>query len=135
MRPLTGTNGIIQLTPNDVVADPFPHAIKQDIFLPDFYRELKAEFPSDSLFDNRGTYFGARTGRDLYQGDPGFDEMLESRPAWREFYRHMHSREFLQFTMGTNVVLQKGTRGWSRHCGLAKIWGFSFFALTILTTA
>ena len=87
------------MTPNDIVADPFPHAIKQDIFHPEFYRELKAEFPSDNLFDNRGKHFGARTGRDLYQGDPGFDEMLESRPAWREFYRHMRSREFLQFTM------------------------------------
>ena len=90
---------IFQLSPADVVPRPFPHVIKQDILEPDFYRQLKAEFPVDSLFDKRGKRMGARTGRDLYRGDSGFDEFIEQSSAWRRLYSCMNSPEFLKFTL------------------------------------
>ncbi|MDH3379485.1 MAG: hypothetical protein OEQ39_21370, partial [Gammaproteobacteria bacterium] len=91
--------GIFQLSPADVVSRPFPHIIKQDILEPAFYRELKAEFPDDSLFDNRGKRIGARTGRDFYRGDSGFDEFIARSSAWRRLYTCMNSPAFLKFTM------------------------------------
>ena len=74
---LSTLNGIFELSPADVVPRPFPHVIKQDILESDFCRELNAEIPTDNLFDNRGKRIGARTGRDFYRGDPGFDEFIE----------------------------------------------------------
>lgn len=95
----TPNEELIQLTPADVVGEPFPHAVKQGMLRPDFYRRLKDEFPPDHLFDNRGKRIGARTGRDLYQGDTGFDEFIKSSPAWSKFHQYMKSPQFLELTL------------------------------------
>ncbi len=93
------SGGFITIRPEDVVADPYPHAIKQGMLREDFYRRLRSEFPSDELFDGRGSRFGARTGRDLYRGDPGFEEFLSGSGAWQEFYDYVNSPAFLQYTL------------------------------------
>jgi len=95
----SAVESMFQLSPTDVISRPFPHVIKQDILEPNCYRQLKAEFPADDLFDNRGKRIGARTGRDLYRGDSGFEEFIEQSPAWQKLYTCMNSQAFLKFTM------------------------------------
>jgi len=90
---------ILNVSRQEVVTEPFPHVIKEGMIEVDFYRRLKAEFPSDKLFDGRGKKIGARTGRDFYQGDAGFDEFLAQSPTWRAFHAYMHSPRFLQLTL------------------------------------
>lgn len=98
-QPLADDNPYIAVTAADIVENPFPHALKQGLLKPDFYERLKKEFPPDSLFDGRGKKVGARTGRDLYQGDRGFDEFLDRAPAWREFHEYVSSPAFLAYTL------------------------------------
>ncbi len=108
----------INLTPQDIVADPFPHIIKQPLIRPDFYQRLKEEFPPNALFDGRSRLlgerfgFGARTGRDLYQGEPRFNNFLKTSTSWREFYDYVNSPSFVKlvFELFGSYMKQYGCR-------------------------
>lgn len=84
--------------PEDVVAEPYPHVIKQDFIDPDLFQRLKREYPSDEMFD-RSSSAGARAGRDLYRGDAEYDSFLASSSAWSEFHNFMNSQQFVDFIM------------------------------------
>jgi hypothetical protein len=90
---------ILDLRPADVVVDPFPHVLKQQMLRPDFYARLEREFPADAVFDGRPTLIGARTGRDLFRGDRDFESFLDRAPAWREFHDYINSAAFLDLTL------------------------------------
>lgn len=90
---------MINVSPEEVRPHPYPHVIKQPFIQPDFYRRLKAEFPSDSLFVIRPRGVG-RTGRDFFEGDPEFSTFLAKSQAWSEFHNYFSSESFLRFAFG-----------------------------------
>jgi hypothetical protein len=87
------------IAPADVVEQPYPYLYKDQLLRPDLFQRLKAEFPSDKLFDGRPTLIGSRTGRDFFKGDPEFNGFLAGSPAWKEFYDYINSRDFLDLTL------------------------------------
>lgn len=89
-------DSILNVSAEEIVADPYPHVIKKPFIQPDFYRQLKEEFPADALFVGRPRAV-ARTGRDFFKGDPQFDEFLQNSQAWREFHNYFNSTAFLRF--------------------------------------
>ncbi len=90
---------MLQISAEDVVSEPFPHVIKQDILPPELFARLRADFPSAANFDGQkaesGTE-GSRTGSgfDIYRGDSGFDALVARSPAWREFAGYINSEGF-----------------------------------------
>lgn len=89
---------VLTITPQDVVASPFPHCFKQPFVDPGLFERLKTEFPPDDLF-NRNTSLGGRAGRDLYPGDDLYDELLRNSSAWREFSEFIDSEAFVDLTV------------------------------------
>ncbi len=90
--------GILNVSPEDVISQPFPHILKDNFVEPRLYRRLKAEFPPDEVFA-RNTSLGGRTGRDLYRGDALYDELLRTSPAWREFYEYINSPAYMDLML------------------------------------
>ncbi|MEA2625158.1 MAG: hypothetical protein QOD06_1203 [Candidatus Binatota bacterium] len=86
---------ILEVAADEVVSRPFPHVVRRPFLQPEFYSELKREFPPDAMFDNRRKAIGARTGRDLFKGDRDFETFLDGSPAWRRFHDYVASPEFL----------------------------------------
>lgn len=90
---------MLQISSADVVSEPFPHVIKQDILEPGFYAELKAAFPGAGVFkgqtDAHGSA-GSRTGSgyDLYRGDEAFSNLTARSDAWRAFEDYINSEAF-----------------------------------------
>jgi hypothetical protein len=90
---------MLQVSREDVVSEPFPHVIKQDILPPELFARLRADFPDESVFagqkDESGTA-GSRTGSgfDIYRGDSAFDALVARSPAWREFAEFLNSEKF-----------------------------------------
>jgi hypothetical protein len=90
---------MLQITSADVVAEPFPHVLKQGILPEDLFKKLKADFPDGGVFkDQAGAHgnVGSRTGSgyDVYRGDPAFDELVRGSEAWREFSGFLNSEAF-----------------------------------------
>ncbi len=81
---------MIELSAKDLVREPYPHLVREPFLAPAFFERLRAEYPTDEQFD-RNTRLHARAGKDLYRGDPVFDEFLAGAPAWREFYAWFNS--------------------------------------------
>ncbi len=89
---------MIQATSDEVVAEPFPHVIRQPFLDPEFYARLRADFPADHLFD-REVNVGGRSGRDIYRGDLQMDELLTNSEAWRAFHDFINSEAYLHKTI------------------------------------
>jgi hypothetical protein len=87
-------NRVLNLSAEDVLGEPFPHIVKDDIIDPGLYRRLKAEYPSDDVFSSN-TSLGGRAGRDLYRGDVAYDQLLANSPAWSEFHNYINSPEYV----------------------------------------
>ena len=85
--------------PDDIVAEPFPHIVKDNFINPDLYKRLKEEYPSDDLFD-KSSSAGARAGRDLYRDDPAYSTHIANSPAWRELHEYMNSAKFVDAILG-----------------------------------
>jgi hypothetical protein len=91
---------MLSISAADVVADPFPHVIKQGILPDDVFAALKADFPSQQVFSGQRDRFGkagSRTGKgsDIYRGDAAFGELVARSPAWRDFADYINSERFL----------------------------------------
>ncbi len=90
---------MLQVSRQDVVADPFPHVVKQGILPDALFARLRADFPDEDSFAGQksesGTS-GSRTGSgfDIYRGDSGFDALLARSAAWREFAEFLNSEAF-----------------------------------------
>jgi hypothetical protein len=88
----------LRVAASDVLAEPFPHVVKDEILDRGLFDRLRAEFPPDAAFDGN-MRLGGRAGRDLYPGDPAYDELLKRSPAWREFHDFIVSPDFVALTM------------------------------------
>ena len=90
---------MLQVTREDVVAEPFPHVVKQGILPDHLFAALRADFPAASTFEGQksesGTS-GSRTGSgfDIYRGDSNFDALTARSPAWAEFHAFINSEAF-----------------------------------------
>lgn len=90
---------MLQISSEDVVAEPFPHVVKQGILPEDLYRALRRDFPAAGVFKAQSDAYGtagSRTGSgyDLYRGDDAFSELTARSPAWREFAAFINSEAF-----------------------------------------
>lgn len=90
---------MLAITSADVVADPFPHVVKQGILPDDLFQALRAEFPSTGVFkDQKGAHgtAGSRTGSgfDVYRGDAAFTDLTARSEAWRELADYINSQRF-----------------------------------------
>ncbi len=83
----------------DVDELPFPHVMRRPFFQPELFARLKEQFPGNSYFENKDRV-GGRTDRDLYSGDAGYQEFLDSAPAWRQVHDFFDSPAFVQFGLG-----------------------------------
>lgn len=90
---------MLAISREDVVAKPFPHVIKDGILPPDFYKALRADFPTSAQFEEvRQAHgrTGSRTGSgfDIYRGEPEFRALTGRSEAWREFEAWINSEAF-----------------------------------------
>ncbi len=81
-QSVTEASNLLTFRPEEVVDEPFPHIIKDDVLDPEFYDILRRDFPSDRVFDQNATV-GGRAGRDIYRGDPAYESLLRDSRAWR----------------------------------------------------
>ena len=94
---------MLNLSPSDVAASPFPHAVKQGILPEDLYSELRRDFPQTRAFAQQsetsgsaGSRVGKGTGFDIYRGDAAYDALIQSSPAWKRFDAWINSPEFVR---------------------------------------
>jgi hypothetical protein len=93
-------NELLPITSTTLREDPFPHLLLEEALPEDLFRELKANYPTDSDFvaqRERTGLRGSRTGNgfDIYRGDRGYDDLLARSPAWRKFDAYISSTEFV----------------------------------------
>ena len=91
---------MLQVSASDVVADPFPHVISEEILPPDFYARLRADYPTAEIFEDQKAdtgMSGSRTGQgfDIYRGDGTYDKLIKTSDAWAEFDAWINSRAFV----------------------------------------
>lgn len=89
---------LIDVSQADVKVEPYPHIIKQGFLNADLYQALIREFPSDALFE-KNSKIGGRAGRDLYRGDPAYDELMQKSEAWQHFNSYINSPAYVEFTL------------------------------------
>ena len=70
--------------------EPFPHVLNQQFIDPGRYARLCETFPSCP------PKIGP-TGFSLYWGDEGYQQLLETEPAWREMFETFHSQRFIDW--------------------------------------
>lgn len=92
---------MLRVTRDDVVADPFPHVVKQGILPDDLFAELAADFPDASIFEHQKSQSGtsgSRTGSgfDIYRGDSAFETLTARSPAWARFHAFINSEAFVE---------------------------------------
>src|SRR5436190_13635050 len=101
MSAISLGGALLKITAADVVADPFPHVVKQGILPDDLYRQLRAEFPDTGVFKGQETKHGAASSRtgsgyDVYRGDAPFDELTRRSAAWAQFSDYINSEAFAE---------------------------------------
>lgn len=91
---------MLNISKNDVVSEPFPHVISQEIIVPELYQRLRADFPRSDVFEDqlsKSGIKGSRTGSgfDIYRGDAAYDNLIEKSDAWAEFDAFINSTRFI----------------------------------------
>ncbi len=93
---------MLQVTAADVVAEPFPHVVSDEILPPDLFGRLKADYPEAVVFEevaaatgSVGSRAGRETGFDIYRGDLAYDRLMARSPAWAEFDAFINSPAFV----------------------------------------
>jgi len=90
---------MLQISAKDVVADPFPHVIKDGMLSADLFEALRADFPGADIFagqqDTHGKV-GSRTGSgfDIYRGETAYEALTKRSKAWAEFDGFINSEKF-----------------------------------------
>jgi hypothetical protein len=88
----------LNISPADVEAEPYPNVIKHPFVEPDLYQRLVKDYPKDELFD-KNSKLGGRAGRDLYRGDPAYDELMSTSSAWKSFNDYINSPAYVDLTL------------------------------------
>ncbi|MEM9342559.1 MAG: 2OG-Fe(II) oxygenase [Pseudomonadota bacterium] len=91
---------MLNVTSSDVVRDPFPHVVSEQILDPKFYAALRADYPTADIFEEQKGdtgMTGSRTGQgfDIYRGDSTYDALIAKSEAWAEFDRWINSTAFV----------------------------------------
>jgi len=92
---------MLNVSPEDVKTDPFPHVISEQILDPDFYAELRRDYPTAAIFEDQKKdtgLSGSRTGQgfDIYRGDATYDRLIKDSKAWAEFDGWINSTAFVE---------------------------------------
>jgi hypothetical protein len=90
---------MLQVDSSDVVADPFPHVVKQGILPDNVFKALRKDYPTTKTFQGQSDAHGSagsRTGSgfDVYRGDAAFSALTDRSKAWREFAGYINSEAF-----------------------------------------
>lgn len=90
----------LNVTAADVVTDPFPHVISEQILDPDLFARLRADYPTAQNFEDQKSETGlkgSRTGQgfDIYRGDASYDQLVARSDAWAEFDAWINSPAFV----------------------------------------
>ncbi len=97
---------MLNVSAAQVVADPFPHVVSEQMLPPDLFAKLQSDYSSREWFDEQlaltGTG-GSRTGAgfDIYRGDVANDRLIASSPAWAEFDAWINSQAFVDTFLTT----------------------------------
>lgn len=91
---------MLNVTAADVKTSPFPHVLSNQILDPDFYKALRADYPTAAIFEDQKSetgMTGSRTGQgfDIYRGDTAYDTLIKSSEAWAEFDAWINSVAFV----------------------------------------
>jgi hypothetical protein len=83
-------NSPCDLSQHPVTAQPFPHVIRKQFIAPQSYTEVSQSFPTCPSTTGP-------TGFSLYWGDPGYQHLLDTQPAWQSLFRTFHSQTFIDW--------------------------------------
>jgi hypothetical protein len=89
-----------------VTTHPFPYFQIKNFLPDDFYRQLLAEYPSTSMFNNR-----LLEGKRVMSAEAQ-DQVVMASPAWSSLIEHMGSQEFLDDMFSVLRPSLRATRGW-----------------------
>jgi hypothetical protein len=84
MVPISDTG----LDASQAIEDPFWHLVQDGWVKEDLYSALAASFPTCPPASGPSGYT-------MFWGDPDYDELVASNPAWQAFWRHFHSQAFI----------------------------------------
>ena len=92
---------MLNVKPEDVSTDPFPHVVSEQLLDPAFYAELRKDYPTAEIFEDQKAdtgLTGSRTnqGFDIYRGDMTYDRLVQSSKAWAEFDGWINSPAFVE---------------------------------------
>lgn len=94
---------LLRVSRDDVVQDPYPHVVTDQLLPEDLFRRLKADWPGGVAFEQTaeasssvGSRAGKGTGFDIYRGDTAYDELVAGSPAWAEFDGFINSPAFVE---------------------------------------
>jgi len=92
---------MLNVSPQDVKTDPFPHVVSEQILDPAFYAELRKDYPTAGIFEDQKKdtgLSGSRTGQgfDIYRGDATYDRLIQDSKAWAEFDSWINSTAFVE---------------------------------------
>lgn len=81
---------MLNISKKDVVAEPFPHVISEQVLEPSLFAALRKDYPTAAIFEGekaRSGMVGSRTGQgfDIYRGDSAYDALIAGSETWREF--------------------------------------------------
>jgi hypothetical protein len=75
-----------------VLAQPFPHVLRDGYLEPELYDALVASFPECPPGSGP-------TGYNYFWGDPEYERLLEGSEAWRTFFHRFHSQAFVDHVL------------------------------------
>ena len=81
---------VCDLSRREMKLEPFPHVLSQQFIDPGRYVRLCETFPSCP------PKIGP-TGFSLYWGDAGYQQLLDTEPAWRELFETFHNQRFIDW--------------------------------------
>jgi len=92
---------VLNISAEDVKTSPFPHVVSEQILDPDFYKALRADYPTSDSFEDQkqeSGLVGSRTGQgfDIYRGDASYDKLIAQSAAWAEFDAWINSPKFVE---------------------------------------
>jgi hypothetical protein len=85
-----GASIVLNLEIAEIHPDPFPHVVKENFLAPELYDELRQSFPDCP--PNSGP-----TGYSYFWGDPEYERLLASSPAWKALFEATQSQSMIDY--------------------------------------